>query len=65
MMRAIYGDPDNPKATPGIVHEIRALESELGRTNELLNGIRDGIQRLMWIMIASWVGAVATFFLKR
>ena len=60
LSRAVFGDPDDPKAKPGIVHELARMEAELKRSNEILEKIQANLSKLIWIII----GAVVVALLK-
>lgn len=55
--KAVFGDRENPKATPGII-------SELAQMNVTLLELRDAMRRLNWMIILAFVSALCAVVFK-
>lgn len=62
--RALFGDPDNPDDRPGLIHQFRTMSTEQQRTNTLLEEIRGGIRKIVWVVIIALLGAALSFLLR-
>jgi len=66
LMRAMIGDPANPRDRPGVVHELSVLEDEVKHANRTLEELRDELRmgrldfgRSMKRMMRFVVGTIA------
>lgn len=55
--KVLFGDPENMKASPGIV-------SEQMRTNEILTELRDVVRRINWMFIAAIITTIVSVIVK-
>lgn len=57
LMKATFGDPDNPRDVPGIIHDLRHLDSRQKRTNEILDEMKTDVKKVVWLILIAVIGA--------
>ena len=57
LKKAVFGDTDNMKETPGII-------SELSQMNSILTDVRDSMRRINWVLITAFVTALCVLVFK-
>ena len=55
--RAVFGDRQNPKETPGVI-------SELAQMNAILLDMRDSMRRINWTLITAFITALCLIVFK-
>ena len=55
--RAVFGDRQNPKETPGVI-------SELAQMNLTLIDVRDSMRRINWLLITAFITALCILVFK-
>lgn len=63
-MKAVFGDPDDIKETPGILAEFSRFETEMKRINATLEEIKGVISKVGWTIVGSVVVAVLALVIK-
>ena len=62
--KAVFGDRDNIKETPGIISDQARMSLEQARTNEILMELRDSLLRINWMIVAGFVTALGSIVYK-
>jgi hypothetical protein len=57
LKNAVFGDPANPRASPGLLHEVATAAKEL-------HEIRVALQRGVWIVLTAVIGGVMAIVIK-
>lgn len=57
LKNAVFGNPENPKETPGVI-------SELAQMNLTLIDVRDAMRRVNWILITAFVTALCVIVFR-
>jgi hypothetical protein len=57
LKNAVFGNPDNPKETPGVI-------SELAQMNSTLIELRDSMRRINWTIITAFITALCVLVFK-
>jgi len=57
LKKAVFGDTENPKETPGII-------SELSQMNTTMIELRDSMRRINWTIILGFITALMAMVFK-
>lgn len=57
LKKAVFGDMENPKMTPGII-------SELAQMNSTLIELRDSMRRINWTILTAFITALCILVFK-
>lgn len=61
---AIFGDPRNMKASPGIINEQARMSQVQERTNEILSELRNAVLWINRIIVTGFITALIAIVLK-
>jgi hypothetical protein len=62
--RAVFGDRDDPKGTPGVIVEQSRLSVELCRTNEILTELRNAVLWINRLLVTGFITALSALVFK-
>lgn len=57
LKNAVFGNPDSPKETPGII-------SELAQMTVVLTEMRDSLRKISWVLITAFLTGLVTLVFK-
>ena len=57
LKKAVFGDMENPKETPGVI-------AELSQMNSTLLDMRDSMRRINWMLITGFITALGALVIK-
>ena len=64
LKKAVFGDIENPKETPGVVHELTAMNSTITQIGATLTDIKQTLARINWIILAAFISALVALVFK-
>lgn len=62
---AVFGDPDNPNDTPGLIADHRSMRDEQARTNGILTELRGDVKKVQFAILLAVLTAVLNLVLKK
>lgn len=62
--KAVFGDRDDPRGSPGVVAEQTRLGMELARTNEILTELRNAVLWINRLLVTGFITALIAVVLK-
>lgn len=62
--KAVFGDRDDPRGSPGVLAEQTRLGMELSRTNEILTELRNAVLWINRLLVTGFITALIALVLK-
>lgn len=62
--KAVFGDRDDPKGSPGIIAEQQRMGMEQARTNEILMELRNAVLWINGLLVTGFVTALIALVIK-
>lgn len=62
--KAVFGDRNDPKGSPGLIADQLRMGQEQARTNEILMEMRDALKRINWIILTAVATAVLSLVVR-
>ncbi len=63
--KAVFGDRDNPKNSPGIISEQARMSMEQARTNEILIELRNSVLWINRLIVSGFITALVAVVFKQ
>lgn len=60
VFKALFGDFEDMRSRPGVLHELRSLEKEQKTTNEKLDTIIGTFRKLVMLLIGAIITGIVT-----
>lgn len=62
--KAVFGDRDNPKDSPGVIAELARMSMVQERTNEILTELRNAVLWINRLLVTGFVTALLAVVFK-